>query len=66
MGTTPSAASLLGFGVLLVTLALEVAARHRCGPATAQQAVTAAMRTAPGRVLVLTAWLWSGVHFLAR
>ncbi len=64
---SPSAASLLGFGVLLVTaLALEAAARRRRGPATARQAVAAAMRTAPGRVLVLTAWLWSGVHFLAR
>ena len=64
---SPSAASVLGFGVLLVTaLALEVAARHRRGPATAPRAVAAAMRTAPGRVLVLTAWLWSGVHFLAR
>ncbi len=64
---SPSAASLLGFGVLLVSaLALEAAARHRRGPATAQQTVAAAMRTAPGRVLVLTAWLWSGIHFLAR
>jgi hypothetical protein len=26
----------------------------------------AAMRTVPGRVAVLVAWLWLGVHFLAR
>ena len=32
----------------------------------AGQAVGAAMRTVPGRVAVLLAWLWLGVHFLAR
>ena len=30
------------------------------------QALGAAMRTVPGRVTVLVAWLWLGVHFLAR
>jgi len=30
------------------------------------QALGAAMRTVPGRVAVLLAWLWLGVHFLAR
>jgi hypothetical protein len=24
------------------------------------------MRTTPGRIAVLLAWLWLGVHFLAR
>ena len=56
-----------GFAVLLVTaLALEVAARRGAGPATAADAVGAAMRTTPGRVAVLLAWVWLGVHFLAR
>ncbi len=56
-----------GFAVLLVAaLALEVAARRGAGPATAADTVGAAMRTAPGRVAVLLAWVWLGVHFLAR
>ncbi len=56
-----------GFAVLLVTaLALEAAARRGGGPATAADAVGAAMRTTPGRVAVLLAWVWRGVHFLAR
>ncbi|TFV53980.1 hypothetical protein E4P41_20315 [Geodermatophilus sp. DF01-2] len=56
-----------GFGVLLLAaLVLEVAARRRAGPATAAQAIGAAMRTLPGRLTVLLAWLWLGVHFLAR
>ena len=57
----------VGFAVLLLAaLALEVAARRGAGPATAAQAVDAAMRTTAGRVAVLVAWLWLGVHFLAR
>ena len=57
----------VGFAVLLATaLVLEVAARRGAGPATAAQAVGAAMRTTPGRVAVLLVWLWLGVHFLAR
>ena len=64
---TGSTASLLGFAALLVTgLALEVAGRRRPGPATAAQALAAAMRTTPGRAAVLAAWVWLGVHFLAR
>lgn len=56
-----------GFAALLVAaLVLEVAARRGAGPATAAQAVAAALRSTPGRVLVLLAWLWLGVHFLAR
>ncbi len=65
-----TAVSLSGFTALLVTgLALEVAARRRPGGsavATAGQAITSAMRTTLGRLAVLTAWLWLGVHFLAR
>ncbi|RFU21649.1 DUF6186 family protein [Geodermatophilus marinus] len=73
-GTAVSAA---GFGLLLVAaLLLEVRARrgwgHReradreRGPVRAAEAVEAALRTTPGRVLVLVAWVWLGVHFLAR
>ncbi|TQN42618.1 hypothetical protein FHU33_2024 [Blastococcus colisei] len=62
-----SAAGILGFTALLVTaLALEVTARRQRGRATAAQALGAAMRTTPGRVVVLGAWFWLGVHFLAR
>ena len=64
---TGRTASLLGFTALLVTgLALELTARRRPGPATAAQALAAALRTTPGRAAVLAAWLWLGVHFLAR
>lgn len=56
-----------GFAALLIAaLALEVAARRGAGPATAAQAVAAALRSTPGRVVVLLVWLWLGVHFLAR
>jgi hypothetical protein len=56
-----------GFAVLLLAaLALEVAARCGTGPATAAESLTAAMRSLPGRVVVLLAWAWLGVHFLAR
>ncbi|SNS17057.1 hypothetical protein SAMN06893096_102332 [Geodermatophilus pulveris] len=56
-----------GFAVLLVAaLLLETAARRGAGPATAAEAVGAAMRTTPGRLAVLFAWVWLGVHFLAR
>ncbi len=62
--------SLLGFAALLATgLALEVAARQRppvMPVATAGQALTTAMRTTPGRLTVLTTWIWLGLHFLAR
>ncbi len=36
------------------------------GRATAGRALAAALRTTPGRVAVLLAWAWLGVHFLAR
>jgi hypothetical protein len=63
-GTT---AGVVGVAVLAAAaLALEAGARARRGPATAAEALTAALRTAPGRAAVLIAWLWVGVHFLAR
>ncbi len=74
---TGSAVSVTGFALLaLSAVLLEVSARrHRLGrrreppePAsvTAAAAITAAMRTAAGRATVFAAWLWLGVHFLAR
>jgi hypothetical protein len=57
----------LGYGLLLLgALALDVAARTRDHGVTAADAVAAAMRTTPGRTVVLLTWLWVGVHFLAR
>ena len=62
-----SASSLLGLSLIIVTgLALELAGRSGCGTSTAGQGVSAAMRSLPGRILVLSAWLWLGVHFLGR
>ena len=52
--------------VLVSGVALEVSARRRDDRATVAQALGAAMRTAPGRAAVLAAWVWLGVHFLAR
>ncbi|MGY1836535.1 DUF6186 family protein [Blastococcus sp. SYSU DS0510] len=63
-GDLTSSAGFLG--LLLVALALEVSARLGLGPARASEAVRAAMRTTPGRAVVLLTWLWLGVHFLAR
>lgn len=58
---------LLGFAVLVVAaLVLDAAERRRGGPGTAARALMAAMRTTPGRVTVWAAWVWLGVHFLAR
>ena len=63
-GTQVSAA---GFLLLLAGLvAVEVRARRGAGPARAAEALGAAMRTTGGRLTVLAAWLWLGVHFLAR
>lgn len=64
---TGTKVSVIGFVALLITgLALELAGRRRTGLPTAAQALAAAMRTTPGRVTVLAAWVWVGVHFLAR
>jgi hypothetical protein len=60
-------ASLTALAVLLVAcLALEFSARRAQRWATAAQAIGAAMRTTCGRITVLAAWIWLGVHFLAR
>ena len=62
-----TAAGIVGVACLLLAgLAIEACARGRPGPATAAQALGAAMRTTPGRAAVLLVWLWLGVHFLAR
>jgi hypothetical protein len=62
-----STASVIALAALLVTgLGLEISARRGHDQATAAQAIGAAMRTTPGRATVLTAWVWVGVHFLAR
>jgi hypothetical protein len=52
--------------LLLGGLALEVCARRGLGPATAGRTLSAAMRTTSGRAIVLLAWVWLGMHFLAR
>jgi hypothetical protein len=62
-----AAASLIGWCLVLgAGLALDLAGRLGNRWPTAGQVVAAAMRTPSGRVLVLGAWLWLGVHFLAR
>ena len=62
-----STASVIALAALSVTgLSLEFSARRGRDGATAAQAISAAMRTTPGRAMVLTAWIWLGVHFLAR
>ncbi|WP_164702341.1 DUF6186 family protein [Modestobacter sp. KNN46-3] len=59
--------SAAGFLVLFVVgVAIEVCAPLGRGPATAGRALSAAMRTTPGRAVVPLTWLWLGVHFLAR
>ena len=57
----------VGYAVLLVAaLALRVVPAMWQRVAPVPEAVAAAMRTASGRVAVLLAWAWIGVHFLAR
>jgi hypothetical protein len=52
------------FGAMLV---LDVVSRRfGRGPQPVATALTAAMRTPLGRVLVLGWWCWIGYHFLAR
>jgi hypothetical protein len=59
--------TVLGLLVLLtVGAVLEVVAHRRPDRPSAAQAIGAAMRTTPGRLAVLAAWMWLGVHFLAR
>jgi hypothetical protein len=57
-----------GFAViLLLMLAIDLTARrsHRT-LAPLATALTAAMRTPTGRLVVLGWWVWLGWHFLAR
>jgi hypothetical protein len=62
-----STVSVIALAALLVTgVYLECSARRGHNRATAAQSLGAAMRTTPGRAVVLTAWIWLGVHFLAR
>ncbi|MGY1780687.1 DUF6186 family protein [Geodermatophilus sp. SYSU D01036] len=64
---TGTAGSVTAVVLLLAAgLSLEVSARRRGSPAPLAQALGAAMRTTPGRLTVLLAWAWLGVHFLAR
>jgi hypothetical protein len=64
---TGAVLAVAGFAALgAAGAALALAARRSPGRAPAGKAVAAAMRTLPGRVAVLAAWLWLGVHFLAR
>jgi hypothetical protein len=64
---TGTVACVIALTALLVGgVALEVSARRRGDRATLAQALGAAMRTTPGRVVVLATWVWLGVHFLAR
>jgi hypothetical protein len=63
-GTTVSVIALTL--LVIIGLALELSARRGRDRATAARAVASAMRTTPGRAMVLAAWVWLGVHFLAR
>jgi hypothetical protein len=56
------------FAAIIAAMVLVdlVARRTRGGPAPLATALTGAMRTMPGRLLVLGVWLWLGWHFLAR
>ncbi|WP_373312258.1 DUF6186 family protein [Asanoa siamensis] len=48
-------------------LVVDLVSRRRGrGPQPLATALTAAMRTPLGRVLVLGWWAWIGYHFLAR
>jgi Family of unknown function (DUF6186) len=60
-------AAVIALTLLVISgVALEWSARRGHGRATAAQAVASAMRTTAGRAMVLAAWVWLGVHFLAR
>jgi hypothetical protein len=64
---TGAALSVAGLAVLgAAGVTLELAARRSRRRPTVGQALSAAMRTTPGRAAVLLAWVWLGVHFLAR
>ena len=51
----------------LALVALEVASRFDASPVPSfRDLVTRAMRTPSGRVGVLAAWLWVGLHYFSR
>ncbi len=51
----------------LALVSLEVAGRHpRTRVPTFRDLVTRVMRTPSGRVGVLAAWLWIGLHYFSR
>jgi hypothetical protein len=60
--------TVLGYLVLLVTgVILELLATlRRAGIPSLQQVLSRVMRTRTGRVGVLAAWAWVGLHFFAR
>jgi hypothetical protein len=50
-----------------VALALQLAARRGVAGVPRFEAVIArAVRTRPGRMALVTAWAWLGLHFFAR
>jgi hypothetical protein len=57
-----------GFLVILAALiGTEIAARTKIAPVpTFSQVVTRIMRTRTGRVGLLVAWAWLGLHFFAK
>jgi hypothetical protein len=61
-----AASSAVFLALLLVGAALDLRARRGPAGATATRALSAAMRSTPGRVMVFGCWIWLGVHFLAR
>jgi hypothetical protein len=65
---TPYRILAAGFLGILAAAAVAdlVARRHHRGLAPLVTALTAALRTPAGRVVVLGAWVWIGFHFLAR
>ena len=65
---TPRVLIAAGFAVwLLLVVTVDLAYRRADRrDATLATVLTAAMRTFPGRLIVLVLWLWIGWHFLAR
>ena len=60
--------TVLGFLIIAAALiGTDIAARRAGAPIpTFAQVVTRVMRTRTGRVGVLVAWAWLGLHFFAR
>ncbi len=60
--------TVLGYLVLLLAgLVLELlAAFRRAGIPSLQEVLTRVMRSRTGRVGVLVAWAWIGLHFFSR